>query len=290
MLSAGKATLESLYHVSVTTFIPPWNSYDENTLRALDELGFKVVSSSGQTYGITASGRFQRLRFLPYTCMPGHLREAVQFARISSDPDPIIVVLLHPSNFVEYDHVRGRFSCQTFGELFSWLAAQPDVATQTLGGAAKMDRDLSYQRLRTFSARRGMRRGNEPAFFTAQNAEFYFYHSTPHAPRTRTASRGRLAPLYLLLTAVTAVLFGLAARPAFLSCASGSAPRIVRFATAGLLGLYIIFVGISALAHRAIRQAHWLVLSAMLGLCIGIWTAASVAGRCGSRRCEPLQR
>jgi hypothetical protein len=191
MLSAGKSLLESLYHVSVTTFIPPWNSYDETTLRALDDLSFGLVSSSGQTYAIPASKSPERLRFLPYTCMPGHLREAVQFARISSDPDPIIVVLLHPSNFVEYDRVRGQLSRRTFADLLSWLAAQPDVATQTLSGAAKTARDLSYQRLRTYSARRGMRRGNEPAFFTAQNAEFYFYHSIPPAPGERTDRRSR---------------------------------------------------------------------------------------------------
>jgi peptidoglycan/xylan/chitin deacetylase (PgdA/CDA1 family) len=290
MLSVGKATLESLYRVRVTTFIPPWNSYDQNTLRALEDLGFEVVSSSGLTFGIADSGRFKKLRFLPYTCMPGHLREAVEFARISSDPDPIIVVLLHPFNFVEYDRDRGQFTCQSFDDLLSWLAAQPDVGTQTLGGAAKMARDLSYQRLLAFSARRGMRQGNEPAFFTANNAEFFFYHSTPHAFRTRTTSRGRLILFYFLLAAVTAVLFGLAASLAFSSHLPGSVRRIARYVTAGLLGLYIIYVSISALANRAIRHWHWLVLSVMLGLCIGTWAAASVAGLRGSRRREPLQR
>ncbi|MBM3330325.1 DUF2334 domain-containing protein [candidate division WOR-3 bacterium] len=187
MLSAGRAALESLYHVRVTTFIPPWNSYDENTLRALEDIGFEMVSGSGQTHGIADSGGFKKLRFLPYTCTPGHLREAVDFARISSDPDPIIVVLLHAFNFFESDRDRGQFTYQTFGDLLSWLAAQPDVAAQTLSGAARTTRDLGYRRLRTFSARRGLRRGNEPPFFTAQNAEFFFYHSTP--PRVRNAHR-----------------------------------------------------------------------------------------------------
>jgi len=191
MLTAGKATLESLYHVNVTTFIPPWNSYDENTLRALDSLGFDLVSGASQTYGIAANGSFARLRFLPYTCLPGHLREAVDFARVSSDPDPIIVVLLHPFNFVEYDSVHGRLSRQSFAELLSWLTAQPDVATQTLGGAAQMARDLSYQRLRTFSASRGRRRGNEPPYFTTQNAEFFYYHSAPVSPGRAGPKRGR---------------------------------------------------------------------------------------------------
>jgi len=288
MLSVGKATLESLCHVSVTTFIPPWNSYDENTLRALADLGFEVVSSSGRTYGIAATGRFQRLRFLPYTCMPGHEREAVEFARNSSDPDPIIVVLLHPFNFVEYDRDRGRFTRQSLDDLLSWLAVQPDVATQTLGGAAKMTRDLSYQRLRTFIARRGRRKGNEPPYFTAQNAEFFFYHSTPHTSGTRAANRGRPILFYFLLTAVTAVLFGLAARLAFSGRVAGSVRRTASCATAGLLGLCIIYVSINALANRAIRRWHWLVLSAMLGLYIGTWAAAIVAGRRGPRRREPL--
>lgn|GEM_PF-834852 len=290
MLSVGKATLESLYHVSVTTFIPPWNSYDENTLHALEDLGFEVVSSSGQTYGIAASTRFQRLRFLPYTCMPGHEREAVEFARNSTDPDPIIVVLLHPFNFAEYDRDRGRFTLQSLDDLLSWLTAQPDVATQTLGGAAKTARDLSYQRLRTFSARRGLRQGNEPPYFTAQNAKFFFYHSMPRAFRTRTANRGRLILFYFLLTAVTAVLFGLAAGLAFSRRMPSSVRRTAGYATAGLLGLYVSYVSISALANRAIRHWHWLVLSVVLGLCIGTWAAASVAGRRGSRRREPLPR
>jgi peptidoglycan/xylan/chitin deacetylase (PgdA/CDA1 family) len=194
MLSAGKATLESLYHVSVTTFIPPWNSYDENTLRALDDLGFDLVSGASMTFAIAASAGFERLQFLPYTCLPAHLREAVDFARVSPDSDPIIVVMLHPSNFVEFDGVRGRFSRQSFADLLTWLAAQPDVATSTLGGAAKMARDLSYQRLRTFSASRGKRRGNEPPYFTAQNAEFFFYHSARGVPGVRKAGRGHPIP------------------------------------------------------------------------------------------------
>ena len=291
MLSSGKATLESLYRVSVTTFIPPWDSYDENTLRALEDLGFEMVSSSGQTYAIAANARLQRLRFLPYTCMPGHLREAIEFARVSSDPDPIIVVLLHAFNFVEYDRDRGQFTCQSFDDLLSWLAAQPDIATQTLAGAAKKARDLSYQRLRAFSLRRGLLQGNEPLLFliAEQNAKFFFYHSTPHEFRTRTASPGRLILFCFLLAAVTAILFGLAARLAFSSRMPDSVRSIARYATAGLLGLCIIYVSISTLANRAIRHWYWLALSLILGLCIGTWAALSAAGRRGSRRREPWQ-
>jgi hypothetical protein len=70
----------------------------------------------------------------------------------------------------------------------------------------------------------------------------------------------------------------------------GSVRSTARYATAGLLGLYIIYISVSALANRAIRHWHWLALSAVLGLCIGTWAAASVASRRGSRRSEPLQR
>jgi peptidoglycan/xylan/chitin deacetylase (PgdA/CDA1 family) len=279
MLSAGKATLESLYHVGITTFIPPWNSYDENTLRALDDLGFDLVSGSGQTYGIAAQECVQRLRFLPYTCMPGHLREAVDFARISSDPDPIIVVLLHAFNFVEHDSARGQFSRQSFAELLSWLKDQPDVATLTLAEASKMPRDLSYQRLRTFSASRGKRRGNEPAYFTAHNAEFFFYHSTPHVLGTRAPYRGRPILFYFLLTAATTALFGIAARLVF--SYRFSMRRTAVRVTTGLLGLCVICISINALANRAVQHRHWLVLSVALGLCIGTWAAALMAGRRG---------
>lgn len=45
-ISQGKRVLDSLLCCDVSTFIPPWNSYDSNTIRALENGGFKVISSA----------------------------------------------------------------------------------------------------------------------------------------------------------------------------------------------------------------------------------------------------
>lgn len=44
-LMLGKEYLESLLNNHVTTFIPPWDTYDANTAKALEQLGFRVLSA-----------------------------------------------------------------------------------------------------------------------------------------------------------------------------------------------------------------------------------------------------
>ena len=42
----GKFLLDSIFHTKVVTFIPPWNSYDSNTLDVMSQTGIKVLSSA----------------------------------------------------------------------------------------------------------------------------------------------------------------------------------------------------------------------------------------------------
>jgi len=44
-LSAGKALLNSL-GLSVSLFTPPWDTYDETTVRALQKLNFRMLSAA----------------------------------------------------------------------------------------------------------------------------------------------------------------------------------------------------------------------------------------------------
>jgi peptidoglycan/xylan/chitin deacetylase (PgdA/CDA1 family) len=45
-IRSGKAYLERIFLREIVTFIPPFNSYDQNTLRAIAKSGIKVLSSS----------------------------------------------------------------------------------------------------------------------------------------------------------------------------------------------------------------------------------------------------
>jgi peptidoglycan/xylan/chitin deacetylase (PgdA/CDA1 family) len=275
MLSEGRSTLESLYHVSVTTFIPPWNSYDENTLRALDSLGFKVVSGSGRTRGVGAHGRFQRLRYLPWTCYAGQLKQAVSFARKSADPAPVVVVFLHPNDFAEHSRNGGKYSYQFFDELLTWIAAQPDVTTRTLGEAATLAPDMSYRRLEAFRsllASELMTPG-----FLLPGGPITFYPPTRLATRMRIVSWGRFTLFYLLLTAIAAVLVGLAASRARKLAKRRAVPRAAAFLVAGLLVLYVACLIFIAPLRNSGANRHAVVLAGLLGSWLGAWVAARPA-------------
>ena len=72
-LSHGVTLLSEAVGVRVTTFVPPYNTYDENTLRAMEHLGF-VCLSAGKTGCV---GEYS-LSFLPSTCGLANARQAIE--------------------------------------------------------------------------------------------------------------------------------------------------------------------------------------------------------------------
>jgi len=94
-LSAGKDYLQNLTGAPVTTFLPPWNTYDLNTLSALEESGFSTLSANKK--GLVS--KESNLHYLPVSCGLTELKDAVKAARKSSDNQPLIVALLHDYDF-----------------------------------------------------------------------------------------------------------------------------------------------------------------------------------------------
>lgn len=45
-INLGKRFLDTLFQQETVTFIPPWNAYDENTLKVMENSSMKVISSS----------------------------------------------------------------------------------------------------------------------------------------------------------------------------------------------------------------------------------------------------
>ncbi|WP_020586823.1 DUF2334 domain-containing protein [Desulfobacter curvatus] len=137
-LDKGRKLLEDMIDVPISTFVPPWNRYDLNTLRALEELGFSTLSASNKLGEITEACK---LNFLPYSCNLSKLRDAVKASRTSSDPQSVIVVLFHEYDFKEINEKRGSTTYQEFYELLNWLKSQRHVrllsisqATQAISG------------------------------------------------------------------------------------------------------------------------------------------------------------
>ncbi|NJD07041.1 MAG: DUF2334 domain-containing protein [Methylococcaceae bacterium] len=95
LLRIGKAALETQLSAPLDIFIPPFNSYDESTLGALRQTGFKLLSASIHRDIVS-----QGLEFLPApTLYPQYLRE-VTLKALSRHEHGTILVTLHPYDFV----------------------------------------------------------------------------------------------------------------------------------------------------------------------------------------------
>jgi len=142
-LGNGKKFLEEMTGAPVTTFVPPWNKYDINTLRALEKLGFSTVSAGMDGVVIKDT----KLNFLPATAELFQVRDAVKTARISSDKQPVIVVLFHAYDFKEVDEKSGTITYQDFSGLLSWLKKQEDVRLLSIHQANDIIKNLDSDRL-----------------------------------------------------------------------------------------------------------------------------------------------
>jgi len=139
----GKKYLEDMLDIKITTFIPPWNSYDNNTVRALEYLGFDTISADKN--GVAEENSL--LKFLPFTCDLIHLKKVVKLASRITDKQPVIVVLFHTFDFLEMDSKGGKISYKEFVKLLGWLASQKDVYVCSIDQSTKIVKDLSSRRL-----------------------------------------------------------------------------------------------------------------------------------------------
>jgi peptidoglycan/xylan/chitin deacetylase (PgdA/CDA1 family) len=56
LIEGGRSLMQSAFGAAPTSFIPPFNTGDENTLKALSKLGFTVYSSYADEFGPTSGG------------------------------------------------------------------------------------------------------------------------------------------------------------------------------------------------------------------------------------------
>jgi hypothetical protein len=91
-LSTGKHFLDSLLGSDIKVFVPPFNTYDDNTLKVLESLGFEVISGSRQ-----GSSNGEIIKFIPAT----HEDFAGLTAIIEKNrgKDVSIIVYFHPYTF-----------------------------------------------------------------------------------------------------------------------------------------------------------------------------------------------
>ena len=147
-IDKGKVFLEKILDTKITTFVPPYNSYDANTLKVLEKLNFHCLSASlrGPTAPSTS------LKFLPETCTLAQLRDVIRDARKIADYAPIICVMFHQYDFIGIDdtpeagRINDKTSLNEFNKLLSWIASQNDMRIKSIRQLLQENVDLSMER------------------------------------------------------------------------------------------------------------------------------------------------
>ena len=137
-IAKGKNYLQKILDIKIATFIPPWNVYDTNTIRAIEKLGLKCFSASE----LVKAPESSILKFAPSTCNLLQLRHTVELARRVPDKQPVIVVLFHENDFLEIDKERGWLTYKEFLELLAWITSQQDIHIRTLEQTTTVIHDM----------------------------------------------------------------------------------------------------------------------------------------------------
>lgn len=141
-ISTAKSYLEETLDMGIKTFIPPWNTYDLNTVKALETLGFKTLSA-GNIGPVPDSST---LNYLPATAELSTLKNDIIKARRSPYDHVIAVVLFHQYSFTEVDPDLGVMTISDFSDLLAWLNTQDDIDILSMNQAVLAYPDLTAQR------------------------------------------------------------------------------------------------------------------------------------------------
>ena len=140
----GKTVLDSLLGTDIKTFIPPWNSYDNHTLEALDSLQFEAISA-----GFDGVATSKRIKYIPNTYE--NFNQLPQVLNNLKKQEVIIVVLLHPYSFKEccptcsLDSTK-RINLNDLDTLLNWINNQNQIQCISFSGLLKTESNLGSDR------------------------------------------------------------------------------------------------------------------------------------------------
>jgi predicted deacetylase len=127
-LAAGKASLEEAFGYPVRVFTPPFNVFDETTVTAMEQAGFRILSA-----GVRVMTNDSRLVVLPEATYPERMRAAVEGAlQNRSSSDKLTVSVMHTYDFLESENPIPEFRKRktkvpvaAFLANVRWAMAQP---------------------------------------------------------------------------------------------------------------------------------------------------------------------
>ncbi len=145
LITKGKAFLENTFSCKITTFNPPWNTYDDATLGALEKLEFTCIST-GNRFGPSSSAN--SLSYLPALCKLSDVRPVIKKIKGIGLEEAIIVVCIHQYDFVEVSPGRSKdqFNFAKLEDLFSWIEKNKEISLYTISNYVVRDNTLTAER------------------------------------------------------------------------------------------------------------------------------------------------
>lgn len=125
-IGAGLARLEMHFALPVTTFVPPWNAYDHNTVEACRRHGIRTLSASRAWPVPQAAG----MTMVPQTVGADHLEGAVEFALRRRRPVAVVCVT-HVWDFADSGQA-GYITLEDWDTRLNALAADRRIVVTTL--------------------------------------------------------------------------------------------------------------------------------------------------------------
>jgi hypothetical protein len=127
-LKLAKESIDSLLEIQVNIFIPPFNTYDVNTLKALDSLKMEIISAS-----LDGPSNSAIIKYIPYTC--NDLNKLPKIIKKYQNDNIVIVALMHSYSFKGGNNYPGspskRIDFKQLDTLLCWIKNQNYIDATT---------------------------------------------------------------------------------------------------------------------------------------------------------------
>jgi len=259
-LQRGRDLLKEAMGVEAATFIPPYNAYDRDTLRVMQQVGYACLCAG--KIGPTGDGE---LRFLPSTCGFGLARRAIESAARGAHPR-IVVILFHAFDLAgsERSDSADFLGWPAFDDFLEWVQRQENVTVRSISELLDSDTDLSGRR---FIANRRLSwvPSFVPGFLVGLlGTETHAYLSTGEVESFRFAKVG----LYSLTAGLYAALLGIGMTLAVWLRRRWKRPLVVLLRRAAI----VLLVAAIVYGCRDLTiGVHFAMIASVLGgVCLGL--------------------
>lgn len=133
LLNAGKKLLDEIFRVRERGFVPPWNTFDNNTVLAANQLGFNFISAGWEIPNINKP---ERIKLIPRTGQFSDLIKDAKKYKPYSAISPIIVSVIHHYDFVESNEDGAKFDLKGFEEIIKSITSIKHVKVSSLENIA----------------------------------------------------------------------------------------------------------------------------------------------------------